>query len=168
MTTTGSGTKTSREHAEHGFMASTRLIEHLQRVLVDLIELQLQGKQAHWNVVGKDFRDMHLQLDEIIETARLGSDTIAERLRALHAVPDGRSGTVSGTTSLPDYPMGEIDTVQTIDLVTERLETAVRTMREVHDEVDEEDPTTSDLLHELIAALEKHAWMVSAANRTPR
>jgi len=161
-------TKTSRENSERGFMASTRLIEDLQRVLVDLVELHLQGKQAHWNVVGKDFRDLHLQLDDIIDTARDGADTIAERMRALHAVPDGRSATVSGTTTLPEYPMGEIDTSKTIDLVTERIEAAVATMREVHDEVDEEDPTTSDLLHELIAALEKHAWMVSAANRTPR
>jgi starvation-inducible DNA-binding protein len=35
------------------------------------------------------------------------------------------------------------------------------TMREVHDTVDAEDPTTSDLLHALIAALEKQAWMLS-------
>ncbi len=35
-------------------------------------------------------------------------------------------------------------------------------MRKVHDEVDEEDPTTADLLHEFIAKLEQFAWMVQA------
>jgi starvation-inducible DNA-binding protein len=35
-------------------------------------------------------------------------------------------------------------------------------MRKVHDEVDEEDPTTADLLHEFIAKLEQYAWMVNA------
>ena len=40
-----------------GFRASPEFADHLQRVLVDLIELQLQGKQAHWNVVWTNYRD---------------------------------------------------------------------------------------------------------------
>lgn len=159
--------KTKRENAEGGFMASAALTKSLQRVLVDLIELASQSKQAHWSVVGRNFRDLHLQLDEIIASARTASDTVAERLRALHAVPDGRSGTVSTATSLPAYPQGEIDTSETVDLITVRLETAVATMRDVHDQVDEEDPTTADILHAIIATLEQYAWMVSAENRTP-
>ncbi len=160
-------TKSKRENAESGFMASAALIESLQKVLVDLIELASQSKQAHWSVVGRNFRDLHLQLDEIIASARRSSDTVAERLRALHAVPDGRSGTVSVSTSLPAYPQGEIDTSETVDLITARLEAAVGTMRDVHDAVDEEDPTTADILHQVIAVLEQYAWMVSAENRTP-
>jgi starvation-inducible DNA-binding protein len=158
---------TRREHAEHGFVASPELAQSLQRVHVDLIELHLQGKQAHWNVVGRNFRDLHLQLDEIVEAARAFSDDVAERLRALHATPDGRSATVAEQTSLPEFPNGEVDTEETVDLITERLESVVRTMREVHDQVEEEDPTSADLLHAIIARLEQLAWMVSAENRTP-
>jgi len=158
---------TRREHAEHGFVASTELAQNLQRVHVDLIELHLQGKQAHWNVVGRNFRDLHLQLDEIVETAREFSDDVAERLRALHATPDGRSATVAEQTSLPEFPNGEVDTAETVDLITERLEAVVRTMRDVHDDVDEEDPTSADLLHAVIERLEQFAWMVSAENREP-
>ena len=164
---TGGATKARRENAEHGFMASSELVESLQRVLVDLIELASQSKQAHWSVVGRNFRDLHLQLDEIIASARGFSDVIAERLRALHAVPDGRSVTVSGATSLPPFPQGEVDTAETVDLITVRLEAAVGTLRDVHDQVDEEDPTSADLLHAIIASLEQYAWMVSAENRTP-
>ncbi|TPW74869.1 Dps family protein [Schumannella soli] len=156
-----------RENAEHGFTASDELIASLQRVHVDLIELHLQGKQAHWNVVGKNFRDLHLQLDEIVEDAREFSDTVAERLRALHAVPDGRSDTIAATTSLPNYPHGEVDTADTVDLITQRLEATVATMREVHDTVDDADPTSADILHGIIERLEQLAWMVSAENRTP-
>ena len=36
---------------------------------MDLIELSLQGKQAHWNVDGHNFRDLHLQLDEIVASS---------------------------------------------------------------------------------------------------
>ena len=156
-----------QENAEKGFQASAQLTDNLQRVLIDLIELHLQGKQAHWNVVGKNFRDLHLQLDEIIDAAREFSDEVAERLRALHASPDGRTATVVEQTSLPPYPNGEVDTATTVDLITTRIDAVVGTMREVHDDVDEEDPTSADLLHAIIASLEKFSWMVSAENRTP-
>ena len=108
---------TDEQNAESGFTASKELGESLQKVLVDLIELSLQGKQAHWNVVGRNFRDTHLQLDEIIEAAREFSDTVAERMRSLHALPDGRSDTVAETTTLPEFPQGEIATGDVIDLV---------------------------------------------------
>ena len=158
---------TKEQNAEKGFTASKGLSENLQKVLVDLVELASQGKQAHWNVVGKNFRDTHRQLDEIIEAARTFSDTVAERMRALHALPDGRSDTVAETTTLPEFPQGEIDTAEVIDLVTERLEAAIGTCRDVHDAVDEEDPTSADILHAILESLEQFAWMVSAENRTP-
>ena len=168
----GSSTKgavktTRQQNAEKGFTASPALASNLQLVLVDLLELAIQGKQAHWNVVGRNFRDTHRQLDEIIDDARAFSDTIAERMRALHAVPDGRSATIAKTTTLPAFPAGVVSTTETIDLVTERLEAAVGTMRDVHDAVDEEDPTSADLLHAVIERLEQFAWMVSAENRSP-
>lgn len=164
----GTGEKsTRRQNAEKGFVAPKQLGENLQAVLVDLLELSMQGKQAHWNVIGRNFRDTHLQLDEIVDAARRFSDTVAERMRALHAIPDGRSDTVASTTTLPEYPQGEIDTAETVDLITVRLEAVVGTMREVHDAVDEEDPTSADILHAIIEALEQLAWMVSAENRKP-
>lgn len=158
---------TREQNAERGFTASKTLSENLQKVLVDLIELASQGKQAHWNVVGKNFRDTHRQLDDIIDAARELSDTVAERMRALHAVPDGRSDTVAETTTLPEFPPGEIDTAEVVDLVVERLDAAISTCRDVHDAVDEEDPTSADILHEVLERLEQFAWMVGAENRTP-
>lgn len=161
-------TLTSEQNAERGFTASAQLSQHLQDVLVDLLELASQGKQAHWNVIGTNFRDTHRQLDDIIEAARAFSDTIAERMRALHALPDGRSDTVAESTTLPEFPRGEIATTDVIDLITRRLGAVVGTCRGVHDEVDEEDPTTADILHAVIERLEQFAWMVSAENRTPK
>jgi starvation-inducible DNA-binding protein len=142
--------------------ASPTLTANCQAVLVDLIELHVQGKQAHWNIVGTNFRDLHLQLDEIIEAARAFADEMAERMRALHALPDGRSSTVSKSTSLAEFPAGLINTKDAIDKTVAALEAAVGTMRKVHDEVDEEDPTTADLLHAFIAKFEQFAWMVNA------
>ncbi len=159
---------TPEQNAERGFTASEKLGENLQKVLVDLIELSLQGKQAHWNVVGRNFRDTHLQLDEIIEAAREFADTVAERMRSLHALPDGRSDEVAQTTTLPEFPQGEIATSEVVDLMTERLDAVAGTCREVHDDVDEEDPTSADILHAILERVEQLSWMVSAENRTPQ
>lgn len=153
------------EHDIPNFTASSALADNLQRVLVDLIELTLQGKQAHWNVVGTNFRDLHLQLDELVDFAREASDTIAERMRALDAVPDGRSDTVATTTSLPQFPAHEHNTAEVVDLITTRAYAAVDTLRTVHDAVDAEDPSTADILHELIDGLEKLAWLIKSENR---
>src|SRR6202012_284897 len=102
------------------FQPPHRLVQKLQLILVDLIELHLQGKQAHWNVIGANFRDLHLQLDELVDFAREASDTIAERMRALDAVPDGRSDTVAATTSPPQFPGHERNPAEVVDLITTR------------------------------------------------
>src|ERR1700730_4699988 len=151
-----------REDEVHGFQPSGQLVENLQRILVDLIELHLQGKQAHWNVIGTNFRDLHLQLDELFASAREGSDIIAERMRALDAVPDGRSDTVVATTSLPRFPANEHNTTEVVDRITTRIYATVETLRTVHDA---DDPSTANILHEQIDGLEKLAWLIKSENR---
>ena len=153
------------EHVAHPpFKASQQLADHLQQLHVDLIDLHLQGKQAHWNVVGKNFRDLHLQLDELVEAAREFSDQVAERMRAIYVTPDGRAATIAEQTSLAPFPADEVDTGETVDLITERLRHRA-TARRIHDDVDEEDPTTADILHEILERLEQLAWMIDSENR---
>ncbi|MCV7099049.1 Dps family protein [Mycobacterium palustre] len=150
----------------HAFRAPASLFQDLQQVLVDLIELHLQGKQAHWNLVGTNFRDLHLQLDGIVDAAREASDTIAERMRALDAVPDGRSDTVVATTTVPAVPPGLVGATETVDMITDRIYAVVGTIRTVHDDVDAADPSTADLLHAIIDQLEKEAWLLKSENGT--
>jgi starvation-inducible DNA-binding protein len=165
MSTTISSQARRTEAEIQNFQASEELSGSLQRVLVDLVELHLQGKQAHWNVVGTNFRDLHLQLDELVDFAREASDTIAERMRALDVVPDGRSDTVAAGTTLPQFPAYEHSTGEVVDLITARVYATVDTIRTVHDEVDAEDPSTADILHQLIDGLEKLAWLIKSENR---
>jgi starvation-inducible DNA-binding protein len=166
MPTRNGGGARRAASSHKGFTASTALAGNLQRVLVDLIALHLDAKQAHWNVVGTNFRDIHLLLDEITDTAREHSDTIAERMRALHAVPDGRPKTAAQSSSLPELPPGEKTTTEVVDMMTEQLEYAAETVRTVHDDVDAEDPSSADLLHAIIDDLEKQAWMLAMENRS--
>ena len=147
------------------FTASEQLADHLQQLSVDLIDLHLVGKQAHWNVVGLNFRDLHLQLDEVVDAAREFSDQVAERMRAIYVTPDGRSRTVAERSSLPDFPAGEVNTADAVDLITASLYAVAGTARRIHDDVDAEDPTTADLLHAILERLEQLAWMIDAENR---
>jgi starvation-inducible DNA-binding protein len=165
MTDTLSRDKTA-EHVSHPpFKASQELADHLQQLHVDLIDLHLQGKQAHWNVVGKNFRDLHLQLDEVVEAAREFSDTVAERMRAIYVTPDGRAATIAASTSLPEFPADEVDTGETVDRITAALYAVAGTARTIHDDVDAEDPTTADILHAVLERLEQLAWMIDSENR---
>ena len=160
-------TKTREENAERGFEAPKSLRENLQKVVADMIALHLVGKQAHWNIVGPNFRDLHLNLDEIVTIAREGADTFAERMSALHATPDGRPSVVAAQTTLPELPQGEVLTTDAIDHIVSSIEACTGTMREVHDAVDQDDPTSADLLHEYLGKLEQQSWFISAETRRP-
>ena len=161
-------TQTHLENAEHGFVASKDLSDNLQKVLVDMIALSLVGKQAHWNVVGSSFRSLHLNLDDVVAIARDASDEVAERMRALHATPDGRPSVVAARTSIAQFPQGEVHSHDAIDLVVAAVESVTGTMREVHDAVDKADPTSADILHGYIQKLEQQAWFISSETRSPR
>ena len=156
------------KHVAHPvFQADATFAGHLQQLLVDLSDLALQGKQAHWNIVGPNFRDLHLQLDEIVEAARDFSDEVAERMRAVYVVPDGSSARIAAQSSLPAFPTGEVDTGEAVDRIVASIYAVSGTARRIHDDVDAADPTTADLLHTIIERLEQLAWMADAERRTP-
>jgi starvation-inducible DNA-binding protein len=93
----------------------------LEAMLVDLVDLSLIGKQLHWNVQGANFRALHLQLDELVETWRVLGDQVAERAVALGVAPDGRAATIAGATELEAPPAGPLPTREVVEYLTRRL-----------------------------------------------
>ena len=154
-------------HVTLSFTASAALRDSFQRVLVDLIALELVGKQAHWNIVGPNFRDLHLNLDEVVGIARTGSDDVAERMRAVNATPDGRPATVAASATVPVAPEGEVLATDAVAYIVSAIEAVVATLREVHDTVDGEDPSSSGIIEDLTVQLEQQAWFLSAEIRKP-
>jgi len=134
----------------------------LQAVLVALTDLSLAGKQAHWNLVGREFRSLHLFLDELVDAWRLASDEVAERAVALGYQPDGRAQTIAGSTSLSPLPDGQILDEDVIRLFTELLTSAIGDIRERMDRLEDVDTVTADLLHGVVKGLEENLWMVRA------
>src|SRR5215475_11604291 len=72
----------------------------LQATLVELVDLSLIGKQLHWNIAGRPFKPLHEHLDELVDSWRELSDTVAERAVALGFAPDGQAAAVSAGSSL--------------------------------------------------------------------
>ncbi|MCP2164583.1 DNA starvation/stationary phase protection protein Dps [Goodfellowiella coeruleoviolacea] len=134
----------------------------LQSTLVDLIDLSLIAKQAHWNVVGKNFRSVHLQLDELVATARTYTDQVAERSAALGVPPNGKARTVAENSGLPDFPADWQQETDVIAAIVDILATLIQRMRPRIDETDKTDLVTQDLLIEITKQLEEAHWMWQA------
>ncbi|MET9622117.1 MULTISPECIES: DNA starvation/stationary phase protection protein [unclassified Streptomyces] len=134
----------------------------LQGALVDLVDLSLVAKQVHWNVVGPRFRSVHLQLDEVVATARQHSDVVAERASAVGVNPDGRAASVASGSAIADTPAGWIKDVDAVKILVDALVAVIARMRERIEATDAPDPVTQDILIGLTADLEKHAWMFQA------
>ncbi|MFT4050024.1 MAG: DNA starvation/stationary phase protection protein [Solirubrobacterales bacterium] len=144
------------EHERHD------VANQLQATLVDLIDLSLIGKQYHWNVVGGHFRSLHLMLDELIDTWRELSDTVAERVTALGICPDGRASTVAADSEVAKVADGPLKDTDIYQQLTERLGVTIAKLNERRERVGEIDPASEDVLIECARALEMNHWMLAA------
>ena len=134
----------------------------LQATLVDLVDLSLIAKQAHWNVVGSNFRSAHLQLDELVNTARQYVDEVAERANAIGVSPNGKAKTVVESSGVPDYPDNWQSVESTVAAIVDILTSLIERLRKRIDETDKSDLVTQDLLIEITRALEEAHWMWQA------
>jgi starvation-inducible DNA-binding protein len=139
--------------------ATQKSAAELQTVLVDLIDLGLQGKQAHWNVVGPHFRTVHLELDEVVEDSRKWADEVAERLRALGVAADGRASLIAKRTGIESLPEGTIADKEVLIRVANQIATVAARGRASIDRLDSTDKVSEDILIGIVEGLEKHLWM---------
>ena len=109
------------------------------------------GSGARRQLARDGVKRLYAVLDDLSPAARLAF--------TLHEI-DGRS--IAETAKL----VGSSVTATKLRVWRARksIEAAVATCRRVHDAVDEEDPTSADLLHAIIQKEEQFAWMISAAS----
>lgn len=136
----------------------------LQQALVDLTDLSLQGKQAHWNIQGSRFRSLHLALDEIVAEVREASDEVAERLVAIGGTPDGRAATVASQAGLKQFDAGLLKVDLVYPAFEELLLTVSDRIKANLDAVDEADHLSADILIGIATGLEKQAWMLRSSS----
>lgn len=134
----------------------------LQGALVDLIELSLVAKQAHWNIIGRNFRSIHLALDEVVDQSRLFMDTVAERAIAVGVNPNGQTEALAKQSKVEPLEVGYVQVDKVIAYVVASLAPMIARFRERMDATESADPVTQDLLIGIIAELEKTHWMFQA------
>jgi starvation-inducible DNA-binding protein len=144
--------------------ARTTTATALQDTLVDLVDLSLVAKQAHWNLVGRQFHDVHLHLDELVDTARKYSDNVAERMAAIGVSPDGRAATVAEKSAVPPFESGWVSDRDVIATIFEAVDVVVRALRPRLDDTEKSDLVTQDLLIGIVGELEEARWMWQAQN----
>jgi starvation-inducible DNA-binding protein len=139
---------------------SERVDAELRPVLIDLIDLGLQGKQLHWNVRGPLFMSIHTQLDDIVTDSRNWSDLVGERMTALGIAAPGQAKDVARETTLDDLRPGSISDADCVGAITERVGNVAATVRASAETLGEIDIGSQDVLLEILTGLEKHLWML--------
>lgn len=135
----------------------------LNQRLAELIDLQLQAKQAHWNVRGPNFYSLHEMFDDLANALADPIDSVAERTVALGGIADGALIHVTGRTCLAPFPEGLNKAGDILAAVAEALARCARTMRASIDHAsDLGDSGTTDLFTGISRELDKRLWFVEA------
>ena len=150
---------------KHGLDVDTRqsIVELLNARLADMIDLELQAKQAHWNVKGPNFIGLHELFDQVSAAAAKYKDEIAERAVMLGGVAVGTSQAVVERTTLPPYPVEAQDWHSHVDCVSSALAKLGTALRQAIEDADElEDQVTVDLFTQIGHDVDKYMWFVEA------
>jgi len=131
--------------------------------LADVLDLQLQMKQAHWNVKGPHFIGLHKLFDEIYEDVQEYVDLIAERIVQLGGIAEGTARVAAKRSRLDEYPLNIAEGSAHIEAVARALSTFGREARNTIDEADDlDDADTADMVTEISRGIDKWLWCVEA------
>ena len=131
--------------------------------LASAIDLQLQMKQAHWNVKGPTFIGLHELFDKIDEAVEGYVDMIAERIVQLGGIAEGTVRVAASRSRLVEYPLTLSNGIAHVDSVATALSTFGQEARATIGEAEElNDADTADLFTEVSRGLDKWLWFVEA------
>jgi len=139
------------------------MVELLNRRVADNVDLLMQAKQAHWNVRGPAFRELHRLFDEVAEASLEHVDLMAERLAQLGGHVLGTVRVAAKSSSLPEYPLEILlgrDHVEALSSALAAFGKEIRRGIEVAAEAGDAD--TTDVLTEVSRGTDKLLWLVES------
>ena len=147
----------------------TQLNALMNQRLASAVDLQMQMKQAHWNVKGPCFIGLHELFDQVAEAVEGYVDAIAERIVQLGGVAEGTVRMVAGRTRLTEYSPEISEGLAHVEGVARALSTfgqEARSTINVADELD--DAVTADLFTEISRGIDKWLWFVEAHSQAAK
>ena len=137
--------------------------------LASAIDLQMQMKQAHWNVKGPSFIGLHELFDKVAEAVEGYVDMIAERIVQLGGVAEGTVRMAAERTRLVEYSPEISEGMAHVEGVARALSTFGEEVRHMIEEADElDDADTADLFTEVSRGIDKWLWFVEAHSQAAR
>lgn len=143
--------------------ARTKVNGILNQHLADSFDLMSQVKQAHWNVKGSDFWQLHKLFDEVAARAAEWVDEFAERITALGGYANGTARMAAATSTLPEFPTDITESMDYVRAVADRLGAFTNSARGAIDETDKlGDADTADLFTEISRCADKYLYFLEA------
>jgi starvation-inducible DNA-binding protein len=137
--------------------------------LASAVDLQMQMKQAHWNVKGPSFIGLHELFDKVDEAVESYVDMIAERIVQLGGVAEGTVRVSAARSRLEEYPLTLADGLAHVEAVAKALSTFGEEARHTIDEADElDDADTADMFTEISRGIDKWLWFVEAHSQATK
>jgi starvation-inducible DNA-binding protein len=141
----------------------TKIARILNQHLADSFDLMSQVKQAHWNVKGSDFWQLHKLFDEVAERAAEWVDEFAERVTALGGYATGTARMAAATSTLPEFPTEITESMDYVRAVADRLAAFTNSARAAIDQTDKlGDADTADLFTEISRCADKYLYFLEA------
>ncbi len=138
-------------------------IQTLQACLCDTVDLYNGTRQAHWNVKGPHFGELHKLFEQFYTALAEAGDELAERLVQLGGTANGTTQSIAGGTRLPPYPIDLYAGLDHVAALADRYAMVGKALREGIDSTDEAgDADTADLLTQLSREADKMLWMLEA------
>ena len=137
--------------------------------LADAVDLQMQMKQAHWNVKGPHFIGLHELFDQIDEAVEGYVDLIAERIVQLGGIAEGTVRVAAERSRLEEYPLDIADGHAHVEAVSKALSTFGHEARNTIDQADDlDDAGTADMFTEISRGIDKWLWFVEAHSQAAK
>ena len=144
-----------------------KMISLLNQQLADTFDLYSQTKQAHWNVKGAQFFQLHELFDKLAAELIGYVDLIAERATALGGLALGTVRMSASNSQLPECELEITDSLPTVESVAERYAAlATSTRQAIESAEDQGDADTADLFTEVSRGVDKALWFLEAHLQT--
>lgn len=135
----------------------------LNERLADYLDLERQAKQAHWNVKGPQFMQLHELFDTVAALAVGWADEIAERAVQLGCVAEGTVQAVAARSELPKAPLNVSRADEWVHVVAEALAFCANASRaDIAEAEAADDAVTTDLLTRITSETDKQLWFVES------
>lgn len=141
---------------------TSNTVQELNVLLADYHLYYQKLRNYHWNVIGKNFFDLHEKFEELYDDAKIKIDEIAERILTLRFQPTSNLSEYLEKSNVKESKSDLSDSEMIKNLLTDHgiLLKQMRKIVEVAEKGGDEG--TIDLIGAYIRELEKTSWMLDA------